>query len=55
MSKTDMSRTCGFKYHEYWDKANNKRTMTQEEFKKWYNDNCAQCIYMGEICMYGEE
>lgn len=47
-TKQDMSKTCEFKYQE-------KREMSQEEWQKWYDSNCAKCQYMCEICMYGEK
>ena len=55
MDKSDMSNLCDFKYEEHWIKANRDRTMPQEDWMKWYMNNCGKCIYMCEICMYGEK
>lgn len=55
MDKVDMTGKCGFKYEEFWYNANKSKTMTQEDWKKWYNEHCGKCKYMSEICMYGEE
>jgi len=52
--KVDMSEKCGFKYFEYWNQANNLRTMSQDEWNKWYDEHCGKCKYMSEICMHGE-
>lgn len=52
--RVDMSEHCGFKYEEYWYKANEEKTMSQEDWHAWYNSNCGNCIHMCEICMYGE-
>lgn len=53
--KCDMSGTCGFKYDEYWMRANHYHTMPQDEWNKWYNEHCGRCQYMCEICMHGED
>lgn len=47
----DMSSTCGGLYTAYWMATHVDRTMSEEEFEKWFNDNCGQCCYMNEICM----
>ena len=53
--KCDMSGTCGFKYDEYWMRANHYHTMPQDEWNKWYNEHCGRCQYMCEICMHGDD
>lgn len=53
--KIDMSKECGFKYFEYWNQANHLRTMSQDEWSKWYDNHCGKCQYMCEICMHGEK
>lgn len=53
-NKVDMSSTCEFKYTEYWMKANMEGTLSEEDWYKWYDAHCGKCIYMCEICMYGE-
>lgn len=53
--KQDMSQSCGFGYNDYWIKANELHTMSQEDWKEWYGEHCGKCQYMCEICMYGEE
>lgn len=53
-TKQDMSKTCGTGYQDMIVKENNNE-ITKGEFKKWYNEHCANCKYMCEICMYGEE
>lgn len=53
-NKEDMSKTCGFKYNEFWT-AFNRRIISKDEWNKWYNENCGRCKYMCEICMYGED
>ena len=30
------------------------REISEEEFEQWYDEHCANCIYMNEICMFGE-
>lgn len=52
--RKDMSKSCGFHYQEYWVKANCDGTMIQEEWDDWFNNNCAKCFWMSEICMHGE-
>ena len=53
--KKDMSNSCDFMYQDYWTKANVTHELTQEDWMRWYNEHCANCKYMGEICMYGED
>ena len=53
MDKIDMSSTCGFKDAEMWHKHYNHE-ITDEEFNKYWDNNCGKCIHMCEICMYGE-
>lgn len=50
----DKSTTCGMHYEEYWRAVHIDHTMSQEEFNKWFMENCYQCCWMSEICMYGE-
>lgn len=50
----DMSTTCGNGYFAKWDEYN-AGLITAEEFNNWYDEHCAKCKYMYEICMYGEE
>lgn len=54
MGDKDMSSTCGFHYFEYFV-ARDKGEMTKEKFSAWFDENCAKCFYMCEICMYGED
>lgn len=54
VERKDMSDECGFKYDEYWMAANHYRTMSQEDWQDWYRQNCRNCKYMCEICMYAE-
>jgi hypothetical protein len=54
MKKTDMSKACNFEYEDKWIAANTNKTLSQEEWLKWYNAHCGQCIHMGEICMFDE-
>ena len=53
MDKKDMSKTCGFKDAEMDYKAG--KEITYEEAEQWYKENCYQCKYASDICMYGEE
>ena len=53
--RKDMSQTCGFHYREYWVKANCDGTMSQEEWMDWFDNHCAKCFWMSEICMYGDD
>lgn len=53
MDKKDRSRTCEFKDAEMHYMAG--KEVTYEESEKWFNENCIQCIWAGDICMYGEE
>lgn len=53
--KKDMSNSCDFMYQDYWTKANVTHELTQEDWMQWYNEHCANCKYMCEICMYGED
>ena len=53
IEKKDMSNTCEFRDSEMNYKAG--KEITYEEYDKWYSENCAQCIYESDICMYGEE
>lgn len=55
MDKQDMSNICGFNYEKYWIAANDKRTMSQNDWDKWYDEHCGKCKYMCIDCMYGEE
>lgn len=52
--KKDMSKNCKFNYEDMYIKRNNKE-ITDNEFQQWFNKNCARCVHMCEICMYGEE
>lgn len=51
-NKKDMSTTCGFAYDKLWYKANITHEVTQDEWKKWYNEHCRKCCFMGEVCMH---
>lgn len=42
---------CGQEYYEKWSAANVTHTMSQEAWENWYNDHCAKCPYMSEVCM----
>ena len=55
MGKQDMSKTCDFKYEEYWMKANHYHIMSQDEWMKWYSEHCGKCLHMCEVCMCGED
>lgn len=50
-TKRDLSSTCGGHYEEYWYATHVLKTMAEEDFDKWFQTNCHQCIYMNEICM----
>ena len=50
----DMSTTCGSGYDAKWAEYQ-AGLITSEEFDRWYGEHCAQCKYMHETCMYGEE
>jgi hypothetical protein len=55
MDKLDMSDTCGQNYESNWYSAHVTRTLSQEKWQKWYSEYCANCKYMCEVCMFGEE
>lgn len=55
MDRIDMSKSCGLKYMENWIKTHLNETMSQNEWSKWYDENCGKCEYMCEVCMYGEK
>lgn len=52
--KVDNSLYCEFAYQDMFAKRYNDE-ITQEEFEEWYNENCKDCIHMGEVCMFGEK
>lgn len=52
-TKIDMSMSCGLKDFEMWHAAE-KGEISDADYDKWYEINCARCIYAHEICMYGE-
>lgn len=54
MDKQDMSKSCGFKSVEIWNKYYNDE-ITAKEFDEYYQNYCLKCIYTSDICMYGEE
>lgn len=45
---------CKQQYQEKWIAANVNGTLSQEEWDAWYNDHCAKCSAMSEICMADE-
>jgi len=47
-----MSKHCKFADLDMMLKRENGE-ITNEEFQKWYDENCGKCIHMCEICMYG--
>lgn len=49
----DMHDKCGIGYEGMWMKLINHE-ITQDEFDAWFDENCAKCSYMNEVCMYGE-
>lgn len=51
--RTDRSANCKFIEYEMIDKYRTNQ-ISEEEFNKWWDSNCGQCIYMCEICMHGE-
>lgn len=53
MIKKDMRYKCLGLYDELWQQCYIKNTISQEEFLKWYNENCNRCIFMNEVCMDG--
>lgn len=55
MIKQDMTFQCGLKSEENWYNAHIDKTLDIDEYYKWYDDNCAKCIYASDVCMYGEE
>jgi len=52
--KVDNSLYCEFELQNMVTKRDNGE-ITQEEFEEWYNENCKDCIHMGEVCMFGEK
>lgn len=52
--KQDMSKICGLGYQTMWIKRDNGE-ISEKEFMQWYDEYCAKCFYMNEICMFGEE
>lgn len=52
--KQDMSKNCNFGYQTMWMKRDS-REISEEEFRQWYNEHCANCLYMNEICMFEDE
>ena len=53
-TKKDMSNQCKIQYHSMSVKERDG-IITDEEFQKYFADNCAKCFYMCDICMYGED
>lgn len=53
--KKDMHETCDINYSAMWFKCHVSHTITQEEFDKWLEEHCYKCIYMSDVCMYGED
>ena len=53
MKKMDMSDTCNFDYFELARKQECGE-ISDGDFVQWYGDHCAKCVFMSEICMYGE-
>lgn len=53
MQKQDMSATCGFKDVELYYNLQDGE-IAQEEYNKYWDNNCSKCEYMIEICTYGE-
>lgn len=53
LMKQDMSKTCGFGYQAMWVKRDSGE-ISEKEFIQWYDEHCANCLYMNEICMLGE-
>lgn len=47
----DMSSVCEGLYTTYWMATHVDRTMTKEEFDKWFSENYGQCCYMDETCI----
>ena len=54
-TKCDMSAVCGMHYDQYWSDTHVKHTMSEDYFLCWFDRNCAQCTYMSDVCMHGEE
>ena len=52
--KQDMSKICNLNYETMWCKRDNEE-ISEEEFMQWYNEHCAKCEWMSEICMCGED
>lgn len=52
--KQDMSKNCNFGYQAMWMKRDS-REISEKEFIQWYNEHCANCLYMNEICMFEDE
>ena len=44
--KRDMSQECGFEYEKAW---------LDGDIDEYCQKYCDKCIYMHEICMFGEE
>lgn len=52
--KVDKSYNCKLAYFDMCIKRLNQE-ITEEEFQDWFNRYCLNCLYMCEICMYGED
>ena len=55
MDKKDMTFQCGFKSEDKWYDAHINKTLDIDEYYKWYDNNCAKCVYASDVCMYGED
>ena len=47
--RIDMSDTCGR------GQLQALKTLSDEEYDKWYAEHCDKCIHEHVVCMYGED
>ena len=47
--RVDMSGTCGR------GQLHALKTLSDEEYDKWYAEHCDKCIHEHVVCMYGED
>lgn len=42
-------------YFRLWNMVHVVHTLSEDYFKCWLDRHCNHCIYMSDICMYGEK
>lgn len=45
---------CKQEYDAKWRAANQDQTLSEDEWRKWFEEHCAKCPAMSEICMADE-